>query len=134
MPSECILDAHSLLGFIEGNPKLGTDARRLLADPHNSLVVPATALAEACRVAEKGKTTIPSVAALFAALDADTRLSVAAIDRDVVRRSVDLTPIREMHDRLIVATALLRQQRSQSVILITADLEIQNSRLIPTHW
>lgn len=134
MPSECILDAHSLIWFIEGNSKLGTHAQQLLADPAVRLIVPAIALAEACRVTEKGRTTIPSVAALFALIDGDARLSVAPVDRDIVWRSTDLTAISEMHDRLIVATALQQHHYTQSAVLLTADARIRTSGLVPTLW
>ena len=69
MANECVLDAHALLWFFEGNPKLGRDARLLLADPNSRVIIPAIALAEACRVTEKGKTKIPSVSDLFATIE-----------------------------------------------------------------
>jgi PIN domain nuclease of toxin-antitoxin system len=129
MASDCALDAHSLLWFFEGNPKLGADARALLADMNSRLIISAIALAEACRVVEKGKSKIPSTRDLFDAIDGDSRMRVDPVDRDLVERSINLTAIGEMHDRLIVATAL-----RQSAVLLTADADIRNSGLIATRW
>jgi PIN domain nuclease of toxin-antitoxin system len=130
MPSDCVVDAHALLWFFEGNPKLGPDARLLLADAGNRVFVPAIALAEACRVVEKGKSKIPAVGELFDAIDDDSRMD----DRELVERSIQLTAISEMHDRLIVAAALRRYERDPSSLLVTADVSIRNSSLVPTRW
>lgn len=134
MPSDCVVDAHALLWFFEGNPKLGPDARRLLVDSGNRIFIPAIALAEACRVVEKGKSKIPAVGDLFDAIDDDSRIDVESVDRAIVERSILLTPISEMHDRLIVATAIRRHEQDPSSLLVTADANIRASGLVPTRW
>jgi PIN domain nuclease of toxin-antitoxin system len=134
MTDECVADAHTLLWFLEGNPKLGAGARHAIADPQTRIVIPAIALAEACRVAEKGKTTIPSPQDLLTAVDADGRMSVEPVDRDLIERSLSLTVIGEIHDRLIVATAMRRREQNTTVVLLSADADIRRSGLIPTRW
>ena len=134
MPADCVADAHALLWFIEGNAKLGASARAFMSDPDNQIVIPAIALAEACRVTEKRRTTIPSVTELLAAIDGDSRMSVDVIDRDLVQRSVALPAVSEMHDRVIVATAVRRLEQQPSTVLLSADVSIRNSGLVPTEW
>ncbi len=134
MVSDCVLDAHALLWFLEGNAKLGDDARLLLLDANNRFIIPAIALAEVCRITEKRKTKIPSVLDLFAAIDGDARIRVDPIDRDLVQRSSNLAAISEMHDRLIVAAAIRLRERSPSSFLLSADANIRKSGLVAIRW
>src|SRR5438128_10903567 len=106
MASEYVLDAHALVWFLEGNPRLGHHARAAIQDPASVLYLPVIALAEACWVVEHGKSTIPSVADLVADVDADPRIILVAFDRPILDRSLTLTALGELHDRQIVATAL----------------------------
>ncbi len=134
MVSDCVLDAHALLWFLEGNAKLGDDARLLLLDANNRFIIPAIAFAEVCRITEKRKTKIPSVLDLFAAIDGDSRIRVDPIDRDLVQRSSNLAAISEMHDRLIVAAAIWLRERSPSSFLLSADANIRKSGLVAIRW
>jgi len=130
-----VIDAHALIWFLVGSPKLGADARVVLNDPDGALYLPVIALAEACWVVEKGKAaTIPSVAALLKAVDADERVVIVPLDRPVLDLSHTLTAIPEMHDRLIVATALALSVPGDSVALLTADAAITASGLVPIVW
>jgi PIN domain nuclease of toxin-antitoxin system len=108
MADEYIVDAHSLIWFLEGSQRLGMNARTAMRDPGSTLVLPVIALAEACWMVERGRSIIPSVAALLADVDADPRITLVPLDRDILDISLTLTAIGEMHDRQIVATALLR--------------------------
>ena len=65
-----IVDTHALVWHLEGNPRLGSRAKTILADPSSELVLPIIALAEACWMAEHGKSTISNVHDLLAAVDA----------------------------------------------------------------
>src|SRR4051794_25792375 len=98
-----VTDAHSVVWFVEGNARLGPNAQAVLADPHAEFILPAIALAEACWVVERGRTSIPSVAALLAAVDSDPRFTLFPLDRAVIDKTHSL-PALEMHDRQIVAT------------------------------
>jgi PIN domain nuclease of toxin-antitoxin system len=111
MASEYVVDAHALVWYLAGSPKLGANARAVMQDPASILVLPAIALAEACWTVERGRSVIPSVSSLLADIDADPRITVVPLDRATLDRSFTLTSIGEMHDRQIVATALLRSSR-----------------------
>lgn len=128
-----VVDTHGLIWFFTGSARLGQDARAVLSNPESELILPVTALAEACWLVERGKTPIPSAAALLAALDADPRISILPLDREVVERSTALTAIGEMHDRPIVATALLLLEQGDPVAIVTLDSNITESGAVHQH-
>ena len=132
--NEYALDAHALIWFLGGNPRLGVNARAVLQDPASVLHVPIIALAEACWAVAAGRTSIPSVATLLADVDADPRITVVPLDRGILDRSFQLPAISEMHDRLIAATALHLGGSSSTVPLVTCDAEITSSGLVPVVW
>ena len=71
MPTDYVIDTHALIWNLEGNPRLGTNAKAILADPNSALFLPIIALAEACWIVESGKTSIASVVDLLTAVDAE---------------------------------------------------------------
>jgi PIN domain nuclease of toxin-antitoxin system len=134
MANEHVLDAHALVWFLEGNPRLGASARAVIQDPASVLYLPVIALAEACWTVEHGKSAIPSVAALLADVDADPRVVLVPLDRPILDVSLTLTALSEMHDRQIVATALHLALTHPSVPLLTRDRDITSSGLVPIVW
>jgi PIN domain nuclease of toxin-antitoxin system len=129
-----VVDTHGLIWFFEGNTRLGPNAKTVLDTTHETLALPAIVIAEACWIIQRGRTSIPSVSAFFAAIDADTRFQIVPLDRATIEESNRLTPITEMHDRQIVATALLLIKEGQTVSLITHDGVIPSSGLVPIIW
>ena len=134
MANEFAVDAHTLIWFVGGSPRLGANARAAMQDPANLLYLPMIALAEACWAVAAGKTAIGSVAALLAAVDADPRIVLVPLDRAILDRSLTLSAIGEMHDRQIAATALQLGGASLSVPLLTCDANITSSGLVPVVW
>ncbi len=67
-----VVDTHALIWFLEGNPRLGSNAKNILSEETSELVIPATTLSEAVWIVERGRTSIPS---------ADTLLKVVKTDR-----------------------------------------------------
>jgi PIN domain nuclease of toxin-antitoxin system len=133
MADEHIVDAHSLIWYVEDSPRLGVNAGKVMDDPASILYLPVIALAEACWAAERGRCKIP-VAALLSDVDADPRMIVLPLDREILDLSLTLTSIREMHDQQIVATALVRARLGGSVALLTCDTNITASGLVPIVW
>lgn len=127
-----IVDTHALLWFLANNPKLGPQAKAVLQDPHNKFVLPAIVLAEACWIIEHGRVSIP-ISAVISALDADLRFEVHPLDRAVIDKSIGLSSIKEMHDRQIVATALIIAG-GETIAVLTCDLNITASALVPIIW
>jgi PIN domain nuclease of toxin-antitoxin system len=129
-----VVDTHALIWYITGNSRLGVNAKRVLDDLTNVLILPAIAFAEACWIVERGKTPIRSVSALVAAIDAETRLTVVPLDRSILDRSLELTSILEMHDRQIVATTLRFNNLGDIAHLLTRDENIAASGLVSVIW
>ena len=76
MATKFILDTHALIWHLEGNPLLGTAARKIIDDPASNIVLPIIALAEATFVVEKGRTAIPRVSDLMGDVEADPRIEI----------------------------------------------------------
>jgi PIN domain nuclease of toxin-antitoxin system len=134
MTTKHVVDTHALVWFLEGNPRLGVNARAVLENRESELVVPVIVLAEACWMIEHGRTSIPTVGEFLATVDADPRIVVVPLDRVVQHRTVTFTAIAEMHDRQIVATARLLMDQGHAVAVLTKDTNIRNSGLVPTVW
>src|SRR5437588_6303078 len=128
MATRHIIDAHALLWFLGNSPKLGPDADAVLQDPTSDLVLPATSLAEACWTIEKGRVPL-SLADLLITLDNDPRIEIHPLDRLVIERSNGLISIPEMHDRQIVASALVLADQGHTVAILTKDPDIIASNL-----
>jgi len=126
----CVVDTHGLVWFLEGNARLGANAKAILDTTEDTLVLPATVIAEACWMIQRGKTSIPSTEALFTAIDVDARFQIVPLDRATIEKSNSLTSIPEMHDRQIVAAALLLIEAGETVSLITQDGIITASGLV----
>jgi PIN domain nuclease of toxin-antitoxin system len=132
--SRYVLDAHALIWYLEGNSRLGAGARSVLANPQSELFLPIIALAEACWIVEHGRSRIPSVDDLLTHVDADPRMVLVPLDRAILDISITLTAINEMHDRLIIATTLQLAEVEAEIALLTRDVNIRASNLVPIVW
>ena len=113
---------------------MGTQAQAILSNFNSQLVLPAIALAEAAWIVERGKTSIPSVNALFNAINSDSRIAVYPLDLTIINQTLSLLTIHEMHDRQIVATVMILQNQGQTVALLTCDGNITASGVISVIW
>lgn len=113
---------------------MGSNAKVILSDTASELVLPAIALAEAAWIVERGRTSIPSVIALLSAVSGDPRVVFHPLDKAVIEQSASLSTIGEMHDRQIVATAILLQAQGERVSLLTCDQNITASGLVTVVW
>jgi PIN domain nuclease of toxin-antitoxin system len=129
-----IVDTHALIWFLEDNPRLGIAARQVLENSESKLILPAIALAEAAFIVERGKTSIPSVNDLHTAVNGDPRIVVYPLDRTIVEITNTLLSINEMHDRQIVATAIILKNQGEEVIILTCDRNITASGVVPIIW
>ncbi len=127
------VDTHSFLWYLAGSAQLGSAAKAVLQDPASALFIPATALAEACWIVERGRVAL-TVTDVLTAIDNDSRITILPLDQSVIERSNGLTAIGEMHDRQIVATALVSQDQGGTVDLLTKDGNITASGLISIVW
>lgn len=134
MASDYVVDAHALIWFLEGNPRLGTAAKLAMEDSSSVLHLPLIALAEACWVVEKKRCAIPSVQDLLADIDSDGRILLVPLGRRILDVSLTLTSIQEMHDRLISATLKVLIEDGLAAALLTRDPNIVASGIGPIVW
>ena len=134
MANEYVVDAHALVWFLEGNPRLGPAAKTAMDDPASVLHLPVIALAEACWVVEKKRCAIPDVKDLLQDVDSDARIVIVPLGRRVLEISLSLTSIQEMHDRIIAATLLGLQAFGANASLLTRDPNIKASGIGPIVW
>jgi PIN domain nuclease of toxin-antitoxin system len=98
------------------------------------LVLPAIVLAEAVWIVDRGRTSIPSASDLLNAVNVDSRIVIYPVDATIVEQSLNLSVITEMHDRLIVATAIVLEKQGYKLGLLTCDLNITSSGLLNLIW
>ena len=134
MTTKYVVDTHALVWFLEENSRLGSNAKTVLEDPSSTLMIPIIVLAEVCWMIEHGKTSISTIHAFLDAIDSDPRVSVIPLDRAVLNKTSSLTSVTEMHDRQIVATALLLVDQGEAVSLLTRDGNIRDSGLVTVIW
>lgn len=134
MANKHVLDTHALIWYLEGNPKLGAAARAVMDDPVSELVLPAIALAEAIYIVDKGRTAIPTVPDLLNDVMGDTRIEILPLTWPILQQSLRANNVPEMHDRLIVATALSLEDLGHTVTILTKDTEINASALVQVVW
>lgn len=133
MAIKYVLDAHALIWYLEGNSRLGGGARKVLDDAAAEMIVPIIALCEIIHVISKGRVKIKSAKELLDQIGLDPRFEIAPLSESVLNESLALQ-IPEMHDRLIVATALSEQKSGHQISLVTCDASIKASDLVPTIW
>ncbi len=130
-----VIDTHALLWHLDGSPRLGEQAKQILDNPDARLLLPAIALAEALFVLErKGALFSLSEEQLVNKIKEDSRIAIAETNLEVIETSLECKAVREIHDRLIVATAVLAQKLDLSVSIISRDNNIRETNLVPVIW
>jgi PIN domain nuclease of toxin-antitoxin system len=128
-----VVDTHALLWYLAGDARLSARAKVVLRDSSREIVVPAIVVAEALFTIERGKSEVRA-ADVWKMLTETANVRFQSTDLEVLRKTDSLRSIPEMHDRQIVATALLLKEAGSDVVLITRDRLIRDSGLIPTLW
>jgi len=130
-----IVDTHALLWYLDGSPRLSIQAKQILDDPNARFLLSAIILAEALFVLER-KSGLFSLSEkeLVDKIKEDSRFAIAEIDLDVIETSMQCKAVREIHDRLIVATAILAQDSNINVSIISRDNNIREANLVPVIW
>ncbi len=130
-----VIDTHILIWYVDADRRLSRNAKGILDHPDNRFLLPAIALAEALFILER-KPEFYSLTeeSLLRHVRADERIAIVALDEIVVAKTLDCTAIPEMHDRQIVATALLAEEAGFAVAILTRDTNITESGLVPCVW
>jgi PIN domain nuclease of toxin-antitoxin system len=129
-----IVDTHALIWYIEGNVKLGDNAKTVFDSERSILILPIIALAEAIDIVKKNRTSIPDVNTLLNRVFSDSRIEIEPLTLDILQESLNAVGVPEMHDRLIVSSALAIEKQGFSVAILTRDNSIIDSKLIKIIW
>lgn len=126
-----VVDAHALHWYLHEPDLLSRAAEGALdrvATGYAEALIPAIVVAEIYYLTAKQRKPVTPLD-LFAAIEGSPGFLFSPLGRRQLAVLDQLTAISEMHDRLIVADALVHQ-----AVLITRDTEIQRSGLVPTLW
>ena len=88
MANKYILDTHALVWYLEGNRKLGKQAKIKMGAVDSLMVLPLIAVAEAAFLIERGRIGVPTVADLFKDIFEDKRIEIFPLTWDVFERSL----------------------------------------------
>jgi len=124
-------DTHSLLWAFTRPRKLGELARHAfeeIANGESSLLIPVIVLAELIFTIEN-KPVQADLDDILTAIENSPNVEFVDFDYESAMRLRDLSAIPEMHDRMIVATAIEYQ-----ATLITVDESITTSGLVKVIW
>lgn len=126
-----VADTHSLIWFLTSDDNLSQKARTAFEraeEGEDSIVIPTIVLAELMYVCEK-KGMEDLFFRLLEMLKDGLNYSTYNLDLDVLVTCKGLRKVREMHDRIIVATAKIIDAG-----IITRDEDIRNSGYVQTVW
>jgi PIN domain nuclease of toxin-antitoxin system len=126
-----VADTHALLWYLGGSPLLGSSARAAFdgaVQGTNEVIIPAIVLAEAIMLTEKRRTAI-DIDHIVATVQAAPGFRFTPLMPEMVARIQTLTSLPDIHDRLIVAEALV-----SSATVITRDHLVITSGIVSTVW
>jgi PIN domain nuclease of toxin-antitoxin system len=118
-----IIDTHILVWYFEGGKKLSRAEQRFLDDEKNRLIIPGIVLCETKYLVHKGRLKV-DFDLVLRAVTGDSRIEIAPLDLDIIGK---MPPGLEMHDGIIVATAMSYQESEElETLLLTRDEEIKS--------
>ncbi len=109
MPTDLlyVLDTHILIWYFIGSRRLPQTTRLLIDETRQKggrLLVPSIVLAEALDIAEKGRVRF-DFGAMFQLIQNDPVFEIVGFGEEIFKETMDLKVVKEIHDRIIVATA-----------------------------
>lgn len=124
-------DTHSLIWAFHKPSKLGENARRIfeeVANGETKLLIPVIVLAELIFTIEN-KPIKADLDKILSAINNSPNIEFVDFDYESALKLRDLTAIPEMHDRMIVVSAIL-----SNAVLITFDQTITESNAVEVVW
>jgi PIN domain nuclease of toxin-antitoxin system len=127
---DVVTDTHSIVWYFTNDPMLSKKALDAFekTTKEGLIIIPAVVLAEMMFIAKKGKIVL-NFEEILKTIEEYDNIEVAPLDIDILKVANKIEKELEMHDRLIVATALY-----YNAPLITKDRLITQSQLCPTLW
>lgn len=125
-----VTDTHSLVWYFTEDSRLSKKALEAFerTKEEGLIVVPSVVLAEIMFIAKKGKITLTFEESLNK-IEEYENFDITPLDADLLRVANSIEADLEMHDKLIVATALYF-----NATLITKDKLIRDSGMCSTTW
>jgi len=125
-----VTDTHSIIWYFTDDPRLSQHALEAFEKTiqEGVIIIPSVVLAEIMYIAGKGKITLTFDQTLQR-IDSYENFIVAALDLDILKLADKIKAELEMHDKLILATALYH-----NASLITRDPLIRDSGVCPIVW
>jgi len=125
-----VTDTHSILWYFTEDPRLSKRSLEIFEGTvrEGFIIIPAVVLAEIMFIAKKGRITLTFEETLRK-IERYENFDLAPLDVDILKVANKIEANLEMHDRLIVATALYF-----NATLITKDRRIVNAAICPTIW
>lgn len=126
-----VADAHALAWYCTDDPRLGHEAAQVFERSESGeylILIPTIVLAELFHIGRKKRIDL-NFTALLRKIEEMGNFMVAELDLPVIRKLPETQPLTELHDQIIVATALLSEAK-----VITQDGSIQGSGLVETVW
>jgi len=126
-----VADTHALVWHLTNSDKLSTKVKKIFKaaeDGENNIVIPVIVLAEIVNIVEKKKAQI-EFKKVIEAISVSESYIVDPLDLRLITMLFDLAVVKEIHDRIIVATA-----RFYNAPLLTKDSMIVASKLVETIW
>lgn len=125
-----VADTHSLVWYFTEDPRLSKKALDAFEQTKQKglIIIPTVVLAELMFISQKGKITI-TFSETLKKIEESENFNVAPLDIEILKVADKLKADIEMHDKLIVATALHFE-----AVLITRDEIIKKLGIVSTVW
>lgn len=126
-----VTDTHSFLWYLSQEDKLGKNALNVFEEAEKgnaTILVPTIVLAEAFHVCTV-KGIAPKFSKLLEKIEVGRNFTSVPLDFNVIKQIQKLDKVKELHDKIIVATAQLLDAK-----LITKDKEITKSKYVEVIW
>ena len=125
-----VTDTHSLVWYFLEDSRLSVNALQAIDGTlsNGEIIVPTVVLAEIMFISRKGRIPI-SFQETVERIEKYENFTIVSLDMDILVAADGLETELEMHDKLIVATAIIHKAS-----LITRDTQIRNSRVVRTVW
>jgi len=124
-----VLDTHVLIWYFIGSKRLHNTLREkidAICDRGGRLLVPTIVLAEALYIAEKGRVEF-DFAEMYRLIQEEPEFEIVGFGFEIFDETTRIKEIKEIHDRIIVATA-----RFYQVGILTKDKIISESGEVET--
>lgn len=102
-----VLDTHILIWYFTGNERLQQKCKERIDLTRNQggrLLIPTIVLAEALDIAEKGRVEL-DFNKMYHLIQTEPEFEIVGFGIEIFKEAMTLKEIKEIHDRIIVATA-----------------------------